>query len=115
LFKNSKPPTSMKITYILGIDAAKHKVRAALRGTQERFVFEKDLPVSAPGLHRLVRCSCHRVDGSRRKVIPNTHNAVPASTSTPAHGRDEIDRRRDPTRSAIGEAHNRVDADGDGD
>jgi len=45
----------MKQTYILGIDTAKHKVRAALRGAQEeRFVFEKDLPVSAAGLRELL-------------------------------------------------------------
>ena len=47
----------MKTTYILGIDAAKHKIRAALRGAQEeeeRFLFEKDLPVSAAGLRELL-------------------------------------------------------------
>jgi hypothetical protein len=34
----------MNTTYILGIDAAKHKIRVALRGAQEeRFLFEKDL------------------------------------------------------------------------
>jgi hypothetical protein len=45
----------MKATYILGIDAAKHKIRAALRGvTEERFRFEMDLPVSAAGLRELL-------------------------------------------------------------
>jgi transposase len=45
----------MKTTYILGIDTAKHKIRAALRGAQEeRFLFEKDLPVSAAGLRELL-------------------------------------------------------------
>jgi transposase len=45
----------MKTTYILGIDAAKHKIRATLRGAQEeRFLFEKDLPVSAAGLRELL-------------------------------------------------------------
>jgi len=39
----------MKITYYLGLDAAKHKVRVALRGTTERLLLEKDLPVSAAG------------------------------------------------------------------
>jgi transposase len=43
----------MKLSYILGIDVAKHKVRAALRGAEERFLFEKDLPVSAAGLREL--------------------------------------------------------------
>jgi transposase len=45
----------MKTTYILGIDAAKHKIRVALRGAQEeRFLLEKDLPVSAAGLRELL-------------------------------------------------------------
>ena len=44
----------MKTTYILGIDAAKHKIRAALRGADERFLFEKDLPASAAGLRELL-------------------------------------------------------------
>ena len=45
----------MKQTYILGIDIAKHKVRAALSsGAQEPLLFEKDLPVSAAGLGELL-------------------------------------------------------------
>jgi transposase len=45
----------MKPTYILGIDAAKHKIRAALRGaTEERYRFELDLPVSAAGRRELL-------------------------------------------------------------
>lgn len=44
----------MKQTYILGLDAAKHKVRAALSGANQRCLFEKDLPVAAPGLRELV-------------------------------------------------------------
>src|SRR5882757_632310 len=43
--QNSKPHLSMKQTYILAIDVAKHKVRAALSGADERLLFEKDLPV----------------------------------------------------------------------
>jgi len=43
----------MKPTYILGIDAAKHKIRVALRDSKERLLFEKDLPVSAAGLREL--------------------------------------------------------------
>ena len=55
LFKNSEPPTSMKTTYILGLDLAKYKVRAALRGTEaERCLWEKDLPVRAAGLRELL-------------------------------------------------------------
>ncbi len=45
----------MKPSYFLGIDTAKHKIRVALRGAQEeRFLFEKDLPVSAAGLRELL-------------------------------------------------------------
>ncbi len=44
----------MKPTYILGLDAAKHKVRAALSGAQQRFLFEKDLPVTGIGLRELL-------------------------------------------------------------
>ena len=44
----------MKTTYILGIDAAKHKIRVALRGAQGQLLFEKDLPVSRAGLRELL-------------------------------------------------------------
>ena len=45
----------MKPTYILGIDAAKHKIRAALRpALEERYLFEMDLPVSAAGRRQLL-------------------------------------------------------------
>jgi transposase len=44
----------MKPTYILGIDAAKHKIRVALRDAKEQILFEKDLPVSAAGLRELL-------------------------------------------------------------
>jgi transposase len=45
----------MQPTYILGIDAAKHKIRATLRGArEERFRFEMDLPVSAAGRRELL-------------------------------------------------------------
>ena len=45
----------MKTTYILGLDVAKHKVRAALRGAaEERCLWEKDLPVRAAGLRELL-------------------------------------------------------------
>jgi transposase len=44
----------MKQTYFLGIDAAKHKIRAALADGQERILLEKDLPVNAAGLRQLL-------------------------------------------------------------
>src|SRR3977135_1958665 len=53
-FKNSKPPTSMKPTYFLGLDTAKHKIRVALRDAREQMLFEKDLPVSRAGLRELL-------------------------------------------------------------
>jgi transposase len=44
----------MKQIYFLGIDAAKHKIRAALSEGAERMLFEKDLPVRAEGLRELL-------------------------------------------------------------
>ena len=45
----------MKIDYYLGLDAAKQKVRVALRGcATERCLLEKDLPVSAAGRRELL-------------------------------------------------------------
>jgi hypothetical protein len=44
----------MKIDYYLGLDAAKHKVRVALRGKAERLLVERDLPVSAGGRRELL-------------------------------------------------------------
>lgn len=44
----------MKQSYILGIDAAKHKVRVALKDSQERLLLERDLPVSAAGRRELL-------------------------------------------------------------
>jgi transposase len=44
----------MKISYFLGIDAAKHKIRAALSGDDERMLFEKDLLVNATALGELL-------------------------------------------------------------
>jgi len=44
----------MKTDYYLGLDAAKHKVRVALRrGSAERLLLERDLPVSAAGRREL--------------------------------------------------------------
>ncbi len=62
----------MKQTYILGIDIAKHKVRAALssEAAQERLLFEKDLPVNAGGLTELlVRLQTHVPDPEQLLVL----------------------------------------------
>src|SRR5439155_8409544 len=45
IVQNSKPHLSMKPTYFLGIDAAKHKMRATLSNRSEHVLFEKDLSV----------------------------------------------------------------------
>jgi len=44
----------MKATYFLGLDVAKHKVRAALRGPGGGFLCEQDLPVNAVGRRELL-------------------------------------------------------------
>ncbi len=54
LTQNSKPHLSMKISYFLGIDAAKHKIRVALSDRGEHLLFEKDLSVNATGLGELL-------------------------------------------------------------
>jgi transposase len=59
----------MKPTYILGIDAAKHKVRAALRTTDEHWLWEKDLPVRAAGLRELLARLKAEIKEPERLVI----------------------------------------------
>jgi transposase len=63
----------MKITYILGIDVAKHKIRVALRGAQreeERCLWEKDRPVSAAGRRELlVQLKTHVKEPERLLVL----------------------------------------------
>ena len=60
----------MQPTYILGIDVAKHKVRAALRGAeQERFLFEKDLPARAAGLRALLTALQERVPEKEQLLV----------------------------------------------
>ena len=62
----------MKPAYILGIDAAKHKIRVALRGAseeEERFFFEMDLPVSAKGQRQLLSRLKDHVPESERLLV----------------------------------------------
>jgi transposase len=60
----------MKQTYILGIDAAKHKIRAALRGAEEeRFLYEKDLPARAAGVRELLNTLQERVPEKERLLV----------------------------------------------
>lgn len=44
----------MKRSYFLGIDAAKYKIRVALSHGQERFLLQRDLPVTSSGLAELL-------------------------------------------------------------
>ena len=61
----------MKPSYILGLDAAKRKVRAALSGAQEQtMLFEKDLPVNITGLNQLLdRVRAHVPDPGQLLVV----------------------------------------------
>jgi transposase len=60
----------MKITYILGIDLAKYKVRAALRqAEQEHFLFEKDLPARAAGVRELLAALQERVPEPEQLLV----------------------------------------------
>ena len=69
----------MQITYILGIDTAKHKIRATLRRAQEeeRFLLEKDLPVSAAGLRELLaRLEAQSKEAERFLVVIEATGAL---------------------------------------
>ena len=55
LVKTQSPPTStMQRTYYLGLDIAKHKVRAALSDPAGALLWEKTLPVSVAGRAQLL-------------------------------------------------------------
>jgi hypothetical protein len=57
----------MKLTYILGLDLAKHKGRAVLRGREtERCLWEKDLPVRAAEVRMGSRLNSERLRPPRR-------------------------------------------------
>jgi transposase len=67
--QNSKPHLSMKPTYFLGIDAAKHKVRAALSNRSEHVLFEKDLSVQATGLRQLLAAIKRQVNDPEQLLV----------------------------------------------
>jgi hypothetical protein len=67
--QNSKPHLSMKPTYFLGIDAAKHKMRAALSNRSEHVLFEKDLPVQATGLRQLLAAIKRQVNNPEQLLV----------------------------------------------
>jgi len=59
----------MKPTYFLGIDAAKHKMRATLSNRSEHVLFEKDLSVQATGLRQLLAAIKRQVNVVRRLLV----------------------------------------------
>ncbi len=56
-------------SYFLGLDIAKQKVRAALRGADERFLCERSLPVTAAGLRELLALLGHHVPQPERVLV----------------------------------------------
>src|SRR6266513_6016875 len=69
IVQNSKPHLSMKLLYFLGIDAAKYKIRAALRAGRETLLLEKDLPVTATGLSQLLAMLKERVKEPEQLLV----------------------------------------------
>src|SRR5438445_4044595 len=67
--QNSKPHLSMKISYFLGIDAAKHKIRITLSAAQGALLFEKDLPVNGTGLRQLLAMLKQRVKEPEQLLV----------------------------------------------
>jgi hypothetical protein len=67
--QNSKPHLSMKPTYFLGIDAAKHKMRATLSNRSEHVLFEKELSVEATGLRQLLAAIKRQVNDPEQLLV----------------------------------------------
>ena len=59
----------MKPTYVLGIDAAKHKMRVALSNRSEHVLFEKDLSVEATGLRQLLAAIKRQVNAPEQLLV----------------------------------------------
>ena len=59
----------MKLLYFLGIDAAKHKIRAALSAGRETLLSEKDLPATATGLGQLLAMLKERVKEPEQLLV----------------------------------------------
>ena len=58
-----------KLKPSLGIDAAKHKMRAALSNRSEHVLFEKDLPVQATGLRQLLAAIKRQVKDPEQLLV----------------------------------------------
>ena len=59
----------MKPSYFLGIDAAKHKMRAALSNRSDRVLFEKDLSAQATGLRQVLAAIKRQVKDSEQPLV----------------------------------------------
>ena len=59
----------MNLLYFLGIDAAKHKIRAALSAGRETLLLEKDLPATATGLGQLLAMLKERVKEPEQLLV----------------------------------------------
>ena len=59
----------MNLLYFLGIDAAKHKIRAALSAGPGTLLLEKDLPVTATGLAQLLAMLKQRVKQPEQLLV----------------------------------------------
>jgi transposase len=59
----------MNQNYYLGLDAAKHKVRVALRGSAERVLLERDLPVSGAGRRELLALLGRHLPGEAKVLV----------------------------------------------
>ena len=59
----------MKPTYFLGLDVAKHKIRAALSQAEGRICCEQDLPVSAAGRRELLALVRQHVPASAQLLV----------------------------------------------
>src|SRR5207244_12938927 len=59
----------MKVSYFLGIDAAKHKIRIALSAAQGALLLEKDLPATALGLRQLLALLKQRVKEPKQLLV----------------------------------------------
>ncbi len=59
----------MKLLYFLGIDAAKHKIRAALSAGRETLLLEKDLPATATGVGQLLAMLKERVKEPEQLLV----------------------------------------------
>ncbi len=59
----------MKRRYFLGLDAAKHKMRAALSDAHGHLLDEKDLPANAAGLGQLLALLKHRIKGPAQLLV----------------------------------------------